>query len=109
MCQALGVTDTIGVAWRLLSSLSHPTTNVAFFLTQLGIEGVKISKTPSIPGIDPAGLSAQGPALAVECLLWAGFAIDRLVAEHPLLPLLQPIAEEANVKDLVEAKPGGSA
>jgi hypothetical protein len=102
VCQALGVTETIGVIWRGLSSLSHPTTNAAFFLTQLGADGVKITKTPAMPGIDQAELADQGPALAVECLLWAGFAIDRLMAEHPLLPMLQPVADEAHVHDLGE-------
>lgn len=109
VCQALGVTETIGVIWRNLSSLSHPTTNAAFFLTQLGVDGVKITKTPAMPGIDQAELADQGPALAVECLLWAGFAVDRLMADHPLLPLLQSVADEANVQDLGESRWTGTA
>jgi hypothetical protein len=105
VCRELGVTDTIGVIWRVLSSLSHPTNTTAFFLTQPGIEGVKISKTPALPGLDPAGLGDQAIALTVDCLLWAGFAIDRLMTGHPLHASLQAVAEEAHVKDLSEQRP----
>jgi hypothetical protein len=106
VCRELGVGDTIGVIWRVLSSLSHPTSTTAYFLTQLGIEGVKISKTPSLPGLDPAGLSDQAVALTVDCLLWAGFAIDRLMTGHPLRTALQAVAAEAHVKDLGEQGSG---
>jgi hypothetical protein len=108
VCRDLGVSDTIGVVWRLLSSLSHPTSLSGYFLTQLGTGGVKITKTPALPGVDPDGLGQQAVALTVECLLWAGLAIDRLMAGHPLREALRAVATEAHVTDLTEQESGGT-
>ncbi len=38
--------------------------------------------------------------MAVQCLLWAGFAVDRLLKDHPIRAELQSIANEAHVSDL---------
>jgi hypothetical protein len=105
ICRDLGVSKTVGVIWRMLSSLSHPTSTTAYFLTQPSAEGVKITKTPALPGVDPAGLAEQAVSLAVQCMLWAGFAIDRLMATHPLRSTLETVAAEARVADLGEQGP----
>lgn len=109
VCRTLGVSETVGVIWRMLSSLSHPTSTTAYFLTQIGTAGVALTKTPALPGIDPAGLAYQAVSLVVNCTLWAGFAIDRLMADHPLHPLLQTIGDEAQVKELGGEDSGSAA
>ena len=100
ICQLLGVSDTILITWRMLSTLSHPGATWAYLLTQLGREQVLIRKTPVLPGIESSGLTNEMLALAVQCLIWSGFAIDRLIADHPLRADLQTIADEAHVTDL---------
>jgi hypothetical protein len=45
-------------------------------------------------------LTDEMVTLAIQCLVWSGFAVDRLIADHPLRADLQAIAEEAQVTDL---------
>lgn len=69
-------------------------------MTQLGKEKVLVRKTLALLGMEPSTLVDEMVTLAVQCLIWSGFAVDRLVAGHPLRPDLEAIAEEAHVTDL---------
>lgn len=101
VCRELGVDDTIGVIWRILSSLSHPTNMPALFLTQLGSTNLKITKEPALmPGVDMHDLAEQGVMFALDCLVWAGFALGRLLADHSLRAAIETVAVEAKVRDL---------
>ena len=100
ICRQLGVSDTILITWRLLSALSHPVATSAYLLTQPGREQVRVRKTPALPGVEPSALTDEIVRLAIQCLVWSGLAVDRLIANHPLRADLQAIAEEAQVTDL---------
>jgi hypothetical protein len=101
VCRELGVRDTIGVIWRILSSLSHPTNMTALFLTRLRTSGLKITKEPALmPGVDLHELAEQGVMFALDCLVWAGLAIDRLIPDHPQRAAVQAVATESGVLDL---------
>ena len=39
-------------------------------------------------------------SMAIQCLLWAGLAVDRLLKDHPLRAELRVIADEAHITDL---------
>jgi hypothetical protein len=39
-------------------------------------------------------------SIAVQCLLWSSFAVDRLLKDHPMREPLQAIADEAHVVDV---------
>jgi hypothetical protein len=97
LCRLLGVTATIEPTWRLLSAFSHPTTAAAYFLTQAKPEQVIVRKSPILPFAE--AMSAEVMALTVQCLLWSGFAMDRLIAGHPLHAALKMIADEAQVAE----------
>lgn len=108
VCRELGVGDTIGVIWRILSSLIHPTNMTALFLTQLGTSGVKITKEPALLlGVDLHELAEQGVMFSLDCLVWAGLAVDRLMADHPLRAAVQAVASEARIRDLGMAECAG--
>ena len=100
ICRLLGVSNTILITWRMLSSLSHPVATSAYLLTQPGREQVLVRKTPLLAGMEPSALADEMITLAIQCLIWSGFAVDRLIADHPLRADLQTIAEEAQVTDL---------
>jgi hypothetical protein len=100
ICRLLGVSDTILITWRVLSALSHPVATSAYLLIQPGRERVLVRKTPLVPGMEPSALADEMVTLAIQCLIWSGFAVDRLIADHPLRADLQAIAEEAQVADL---------
>lgn len=100
VCRSLGVSGTVLPVWRFLSSVSHPTTAVAYLLTVPSVEGVKVKKTLGLPGLGLDLLSDQAVATMTQCLLWAGFAIDRLIEGNPLRAQLQEIADEAGVTEL---------
>jgi Family of unknown function (DUF5677) len=110
VCRSLGVADTIVPLWRFLSSLSHPTASTVYLLTEPGAEGFKIKKTPELPGLRSDSFAKQAVAVSVQSLLWAGFAIDRLIGSDPMHLELQAIADEAQVTALTpQSPPGGSA
>lgn len=109
VCRTLGVNATVLPLWRFLSSLSHPTTAVAYFLTMPSVEGLKVNKTPGLPGLSLDILGDQAVAMLVQCLLWAGFSIDRLIDGHPLRTQLQEIADEAKVTELRPPSPTGGS
>lgn len=100
ICKLLGVADTILITWRMLSTLTHPGPAFAYLSTQIGKEEVLVRKTLGLPGMEPSALADEMVTLAVQCLIWSGFAVDRLVAAHPFRGDLQAIAEEAHVSDL---------
>lgn len=100
ICRLLGVGDTILITWRVLSALSHPNATSAYLLSQPGKEQFLVRKTPTLPVLEPSALIDMMVTLAIECLIWSGFAIDRLIADHPLRDDLQAIGEEAHVTDL---------
>jgi hypothetical protein len=100
ICRLLDVNDTILITWRMLSTLTHPGAAFAYLLTELGKEKVLVRKTLALPGMEPSGLTDEMLTLAVQCLIWSGLAVDRLIADHRLRADLQAIAEEAHVTDL---------
>lgn len=100
ICRLLGVGNTVLITWRILSGMSHPVAGAAYLLTQFGPDGVRITKTLAVPSIDPSALSLEMVATTIPCLIWAGLAVDRLIADHPLRADLQAVADEAKVTDL---------
>jgi hypothetical protein len=107
ICRLLGVGNTVLITWRMLSGLSHPVAGAAYLLTQLGRDGVRVTKTLALPGIDQSALADEMVTVTIPCLIWSGLAVDRLIADHPLRADLQAIADEAQVTDLV-ANPGAA-
>ena len=100
ICRLLGVGDTILITWRILSALSHPGAVTAYLSTQLAPDKDRIPKSQALPSIEQSGLAQEMLTISVPCLIWSGFAVDRLIADHPLRGDLQAIAEEAQVTDL---------
>jgi hypothetical protein len=58
--------------------------------------------------LQPTAMAEELVSLAVQYLLWTGFAVDRLLREHPLRAALQAIADEAHVSDLGGPVPSSS-
>jgi len=50
--------------------------------------------------LEPSAIAGELVSIAVQCLLWSGFAVDRLLKDHPMRKCLQAIADEAHVTDL---------
>jgi hypothetical protein len=100
ICRLLGVGDTILITWRILSTLSHPGAAMAYLSTQLAPDKIRVQKSLALPGIEQSGLAQEMLTITIPCLIWSGFAVDRLIADHPLRGDLQAIAEEAQVTDL---------
>jgi hypothetical protein len=101
LCSLLDVSDTVLILWRTFSIFCHPTAATAYLLTQPSPAGqVVLRKTPAMPTLEASGIAAELVAVAVQCLLWSGFAVDRLLKHHPMRECLQAIADEAHVGDL---------
>jgi hypothetical protein len=101
LCSLLGVSDTVLIVWRTFSIFCHPTAATAYMLTQPSPAGqVVLRKTPAIPALEPSAVAEELVAVAVQCLLWSGFAVDLLLKEHPMREYLQAIADEAHVADV---------
>jgi hypothetical protein len=102
LCRLLGVGDTILISWRMLSTFCHPTAAAAYMLTHPARDGqVVLTKTSAWPVLEPSAIAGELARMAVQCLLWSGFAVDRLLKDHPMREPLQVIADEAKVTDLV--------
>jgi hypothetical protein len=101
VCSLLGVGDTILIAWRIFCLFCHPTAATAYLLTQPSSEGqVMLRKAPAMPALEPSAIAEELVSIAVQCLLWSGFAVDRLLKDHPMREALQAIADEAHVVDV---------
>lgn len=101
LCGLLGVGDTILISWRMLSTFCHPTAATAYMLAQPTPGGqVVLRKNSAWPVLEPSAVAAELVSMAVQCLLWSGFAVDRLLKDHPIRESLQAIADEAHVTDL---------
>lgn len=101
VCRLLGVGDTILISWRTFSTFCHPTAAMAYLLTQPSPAGqVVLDKAGPMPVLAPSAIAEELVSMAVQCLLWSGFAVDRLLEDHPIRESLQAIADEAHVTDL---------
>lgn len=101
LCRLLGVGDTILISWRTFSAFCHPTAATAYLLTQPNPAGhVVLRKSSAWPVLEPSAIAGELVGMAVQCLLWSGFAVDRLLKDHPIRESLQAIADEAHVTDL---------
>jgi hypothetical protein len=101
LCTRLGVEQSIGTIWRMLSALSHPTPKMTYLLTNVRTnQAVTFTKESTIPGMDGKLLAQQAVALVVQCLTWAGYALDRVVGNDLLKSSLDVIAAEAHIRDL---------
>ena len=101
VCRLLGVGDTILISWRTFSNFCHPTAATAYLLTQPSPTGqVVLRKGSALPVLEPTAIAEELVSLAVQCLLWAGFAVDRMLKDHPLRADLQAMADQAHVTDL---------
>lgn len=101
LCRLLGVGDTILISWRMLSTFCHPTAAVAYMLAQPTPDGqVVLRKDSAWPVLEPSAIAGELVSIAVQCLLWSGFAVDRLLRNHPMRESFQAIADEAHVTDL---------
>jgi hypothetical protein len=101
VCRLLGVNDTVLILWRTFSIFCHPTAATAYLLTQPSPTGqVVLRKTPAIPALEPSAIAEELVAVAVQCLLWSGFAVDLLLKDHPMRESLKAIADEAHVADV---------
>lgn len=101
LCGLLGVNDTVLILWRTFSMFCHPTAAAAYLLTQPSPFGqVKLSKAPAMPALAPSAIAEELVAVTVQSLLWSGFAVDRLLKDHPMRESLQAIADEAHVADI---------
>jgi hypothetical protein len=99
--RALGVDSTIGVYWRILSSLAHPTLASAALLSLPTVDGVKISKEPKLPpGLNRQAFEHMALTAVIECSILAGLALDRILSSQPMRPLLQPVMDEVGVTDI---------
>jgi hypothetical protein len=102
ICMKLGVGSTILVAWRIWTSLCHPVATPAYLTTLLSTERVEFRKELFVPGMQPTAIADEMVTLAIQCLLWAGLAVDRLMKDHSLRAALRVIADEAHVSDIGE-------
>lgn len=98
VCEYLGVSETVGVIWQMLSSVAHPTTTSASLHSQLTPAGVYVRKSPPL-FFGSEQFSRELLLFTTECLLWAGWAFDRFLENHPLGEQLKPIADQAMITD----------
>jgi hypothetical protein len=59
-----------------------------------------LRKIPAIPVLEPSAIAEELVTVAVQCLLWSGLAVDRLLKDHPMREYLHMIADEAHVADV---------